>query len=234
MNVARVFIGWDSREPRAWEVAERTLRARASCPVLALPLRLDRITEAGLIQRTRFRDVGGKLWDDVSACFVSTEFAITRFLAPLFGCAGWVLFCDADVVFVGDVAELFALADERYAVMCVKHDYTPRAASKMDGQSQTAYPRKNWSSVMLVNCDHQANRRLTLGLLNTLAGKYLHRYCWLNDEEIGALPPEWNVLVGEQEIPPAPKLLHFTLGGPFTPGWSGAPYDELWNKAAQQ
>ena len=47
--------------------------------------------------------------------------------------------------FLEDVNNLFNLANEKYAVMCVQHDYKPKEGVKMDGKAQTLYPRKNWS-----------------------------------------------------------------------------------------
>ncbi len=98
----------------------------------------------------------------------------------------------------------------------------------MDGQAQLSYPRKNWSSVMLINCDHHAWERVGLGLVNNLKGIDLHRFVFLDDEEIGELPAEWNWLVNVQPKPENPAIAHFTLGGPFIPGWKGAPHDEIW------
>lgn len=104
----------------------------------------------------------------------------------------------------------------------------------MDAQVQTSYPRKNWSSVILWNTDHPANRRLTLHDVNTRPGLWLHQFGWLHDDEIGALPPEWNWLVNVQERPAYPGIAHFTLGGPFTPGWKGAQNDEIWYEASRK
>lgn len=231
MTVARVFMGWDRREVLAYRVAERSLRRRASCPVVVTPLKLERNEHWGLIKRPReLRE--GRLWDAISEAPMSTEFAISRFLVPMLGQDGWVLFCDCDVVFLEDVAELFALADERFAVMCVKHDYQPAEAVKMDGQAQLAYKRKNWSSVMLFNCGHAGNARLTYTAVNKLPGRNLHGFCWLADHEIGELPPAWNWLVGVQPKPPAPRLAHFTLGGPWFEDWPGAEHDEIWTSEA--
>ena len=153
---------------------------------------------------------------------------------PILAQSGWALFTDSDVVFFADVAELLEIADPRFAVMCVQHSYAPNTHTKMDGQIQTRYPRKNWSSVMLFNCDHPANRRLSLVDVQERRGFDLHQFYWLNDAEIGALPPEWNWLVGEQMRPQVPKIAHFTLGGPFTPGWQGGEFDSLWYEEKQR
>jgi len=198
--------------------------------VQVIPLVLKELQQDGYIQADRFQTIGGKIWDSVSEAYCSTEFAITRFLVPIVAHSGWVLFCDCDVVFLDDPAKLLELADDRFAVMCVKHDMKVEHNIKMDGQEQVAYPRKNWSSVMLVNCDHPANLRMTVGMVKEIPGRFLHRFCWLKDEEIGDLPPEWNWLVGVQPKPEAPKLAHFTLGGPWIPGWAPQAHDELWSE----
>jgi lipopolysaccharide biosynthesis glycosyltransferase len=158
----------------------------------------------------------------------STEFAISRFLVPMLAQTGWALFADCDVVFLDDVTKLLDIADPRYAVMCVQHAAQIGPTQKMNGQAQQAYSRKNWSSVMLFNCDHPANRRLSLVDVQERRGFDLHNFYWLNDSEIGALPAEWNWLVNVEQEPLHPKIAHFTLGGPFTAGWEGADHDTLW------
>jgi len=135
-----------------------------------------------------------------------------------------------------DIAELFAQADDTKAVMCVQHDYAPKEATKMDGQRQTVYPRKNWSSMMLINCGHPANKRLNIDLVNEkeLNGAYFHRFSWLggNDDLIGELSPEWNWLVGHYEEPKdgTPKLLHYTEGGPWFENYRDCDYNQEWKQ----
>jgi hypothetical protein len=99
---------------------------------------------------------------------------------------------------------------------------------KMDGQVQSYYQRKNWSSVILWNCDHPAHKRLTLELLNSAPGRDLHRFCWLKDEEIGSLAPRWNYLVDVEPRPSSPAIYHFTLGGPWFDKWAGGSEDKTW------
>lgn len=223
----KVFIGWDEREQEAYEVAEHSLRAQASCDVDVEPLKAEELFQRRMLWRpitTAVRQVR----DHLSDAPQSTEFATSRFLVPLLHRTGWALFTDCDVVFLGDVAELEQYCDPKYAVLCVKHNHRPAAETKMDGQIQTAYPRKNWSSVCLWNCDHVANARLDLGMVNWWPGILLHRFSWLKDEEIGELPPEWNWLVGEQPRPENPKIAHFTSGGPWLPDWGKHDHDEVW------
>lgn len=226
----RVYIGWDPREQQAYDVAEKSLRKHASVPVDVVPLRLQTLREQMMIWR-RFEERDGKLYDCISHAFCSTEFAISRFYVPLLTHSGWSLFVDSDVVFLDDVAKLFALADDRYAAMCVQHPPQEESGTKMDGQVQQTYPRKNWTSVVLWNASHAANRCLHLGVLNNTPGRDLHRFCWLNDEYVGALPAEWNWLVGVQEKPAKPAIAHFTLGTPDMIGDDNCPFAEIWREA---
>lgn len=159
---------------------------------------------------------------------MATEFAISRFCVPFLQTSGWALFVDCDVLCLADIGELFALADDRYAVMVVKHDHQPTEATKMDGQVQTGYPRKNWSSVVLWNCAHEGHFRLTKERLNRWPGRDLHAFKWLEDEQIGALPEAWNHLVGISQG--EANMLHYTNGGPFLENWQGGPLDTVWLK----
>jgi hypothetical protein len=161
----------------------------------------------------------------------STEFTYTRFLTPaLAGFEGWALFCDSDFLWLGDIAGLVEYTRTPKAVFCVQHDYTPKETVKMDGAVQTAYPRKNWSSLMLFNCDHPSVKQLTPEVVNRETGAYLHRIQWAADDEIGALPVEWNWLEGWNEKPAigTPKAVHFTRGGPWFEQWQDVDYGDIW------
>lgn len=227
----KVFIGYDQGEQVAYQVAVKSLLAHSSQPVEVTPLEIDRLADFGLLRRPT--DRRGSIYDIHSNAPCSTDFAISRFLVPHLAQTGWALFVDCDVVFMDDIAKLFALADPDKAVMVVKHQMQVETSTKMDGQLQTVYPRKNWSSVLLYNCDHPANRRLSLQDVNERPGRDLHRFYWLHDAEIGELPAEYNWLVNVQPKPAAPKIAHFTLGGPFTPSWSAQPNDEIWLEASR-
>ena len=230
MKPFRTFVGYDSREHGAWQVAVESLRALASAPVPITSIDLARNEAWGLMLRP-WRIHRGSLWDVVSDAPQSTGFAISRFLAPLLAQEGWALFVDCDVLFLGDVLEVLEHADPRYAVQCVQHPPLLEEGVKMDGCLQVAYPRKNWSSVVLWNVEHPANRKLTLDLINNTPGRDLHRFCWLADEEVGQLPGEWNWLVGVQPRPARPMIAHYTLGGPWLPDWKEAAHDDLWIQA---
>jgi len=179
----RIFIGWDSREPIALK--------HSSIPLEIVPIKLQDLVDRGVYTR------------EVDP-LASTEFTYSRFFTPwLAGYKGWALFCDCDFLFLGDIAGLQAYNDPSKAVYCVQHDYQPKDSVKMDGKVQTSYPRKNWSSCMLFNCEHPSTRQLTPELINSETGAYLHRMQWAADDEIGALPTDYNWLEGWNEKPEA-------------------------------
>ena len=228
-----LFIGYDPREDEAYRVACGSASMRSSVPVAIHKLDADELYRQRLLYRpVDQRD--GRMWDHLSGAAQSTTFATSRFLVPFIHRTGWSLFVDCDVVVLADLAELFALADDRYALMCVQHAPLPESGIKMDGQIQSPYARKNWSSVMLINPAHSAWNRVSVPLINHYPGDLLHRFFWLRDSEIGALPAEWNWLVGIQPKPPTPKLAHFTMGGPWLQNWRGAEHDEIWLTARDE
>lgn len=222
-----VYIGFDQREAEAYRVAEKSL-LRVSPGAVVMPLDAERLAAYGLLRRPQDRRSG--VYDIVSNAPQSTDFAISRFLVPHLCQKGFALFVDADVVFLSPVEDLFALADPSKAVMVVKHEQ-PGGGTKMDGQVQTIYPRKGWSSVTLWNCDHPANRRLSLQDVNERPGRDLHAFFHLHDSEIGDLPDEYNWLVNVTEPSVAPRLAHFTMGGPWLPNWKRSKYDDIWEAA---
>lgn len=224
----RIYIGHDDREADAYAVAERSARDYG-CDVQ--PLYESRLRLSGLL--TRPTDTRGQWFDLNSGAPQSTSFAIARFFVPLLAHSGWALFVDCDVVFMRDPAELLPLMDDRYAVMVVKHPpMTFGSQTKMDGQAQTVYHRKLWSSVMLWNCDHPGNARVNLQMLNQWPGRALHAFNWLADSEIGELPPEWNWLVNVQQKPTSPAIAHYTLGTPNMAGHENDENSDVWLRAS--
>ena len=228
----KIYIGYDSRERGAYDVAVKTLSEYSK--IVPTPLDTERLAAAGLLSRPV--DRRGQNYDIISGAPCATEFAASRFLTPLLAQTGWALFVDCDVVFLSDPEDLLLHADPNKAVHVVKHQQSG-GGLKMDGQVQTQYPRKNWSSVMLFNCDHPANRRLSLRDINERPGRDLHAFYWLADSEIGELAAEWNWLVNVSPKPERPKIAHFTLGGPWLPSWFNTPanhdHDELWLEASR-
>ena len=179
-----VYVGWDSREDIAYQVCEHSIKRRDPGTTVK-PLKQKDMRSDGLYRRDTDK-------------LATTEFTFTRFFIPyLQGYKGWAVFCDCDFVWQVATTELEQYCDDSKAVICVQHDYTPKEGSmKMDGQVQTVYPRKNWSSMVLWNCAHPANKILTPEVLNKESGAFMHRFQWLADSEIGSLPHHYNWLVG--------------------------------------
>ena len=217
-GTAKIFVGYDSREDIAWEVCRHSLQRHADDNLAVIPIRQQPLRELGLYTRA----VDSKS---------STEFSITRFLTPYLAAqSGWAVFCDCDFLFTIDIRQVFEGLDPSKAVYCVQHDYTPAHTIKMDGKQQAAYPRKNWSSFMVFNCDHPDVQALTPEVINSAEPAYLHRFHWVRDAQaIGALDIDWNFLVGEYPKPQqTPRVLHYTVGGPWFEGWQDCDYSELW------
>jgi len=224
----RVFVGLDAKEFAAWSVCARSMRATCTRPLMVEPLDQDALRLAGLYRRG-FDEHDGQRIDWCDGRPFSTEFTFTRFLVPaLCQWRGLALFCDSDFLWRRDVAELFALADPDCAVQVVQHRQRPREQRKMRGQIQESYSRKNWSSLVLWNCAHPANQALTPEVVNMRSGRWLHSFGWLRDDQIGALPAEWNWLEGHDDTDIDPKAVHFTRGTPDMPGYEGAHYADEW------
>ena len=220
----KVFVGYDSREDIAFRVCERSLLKHTSIPLDIWPIKQTDMRERNLYWREH---------DPLS----STEFTFTRFLVPyLMDYKGWALFCDCDFLFRGDIAGIQDYMDGAKAVYVVKHNYNPPERIKMDGAQQTQYPRKNWSSFMLINCGHeQVKKNLTLDMVNTATGLYLHRFQWLTNDVIGELPIAYNYLEGwhNKEDCPNPIGVHFTRGGPWFRDYMHVEYGDEWMKEAR-
>lgn len=218
----KVFIGYDSREDIAYKVAARSMQDRASIELDIEPLVLSDLRRRGIYTREA---------DPLS----STEFSFTRFLVPyLAGYKGWALFCDCDFLFRGDIAAVTDYMDGAKAVFCVQHDYWPTESVKMDNRTQHLYDRKNWSSFMLINCQHPQVLNLTPDVVNKQSGLHLHRFQWLSNDVIGALPCAFNYLEGwhTKDDCPNPIAVHFTRGGPWFNEWQNVEYANEWNKVA--
>ena len=212
-----VYIGYDSREDEAYRVCEFSILENTRSDLRITPLVLADLMEAGLYTRE----------PDEKA---STEFVYSRFLVPhLMGYKDWAMFVDCDFVFTRSLEELWDMRDNKYAVMVVQHNYVPFNDLKMDGRVQYAYPRKNWSSLILFNCKHKSNKALTKYVVNTARPKYLHRFLWLDDKEIGKIPLEWNFLVGEYKpTETLPAGIHYTNGGPWFQNCKKVDYANVW------
>jgi hypothetical protein len=211
--MTRVFIGYDDREAAAFGVLSHSIHARSTEPVSIAPLRLSEL--AGVYRRPR---------DPLQ----STDFSFSRFLTPhLCGYEGWAIFMDCDMLVLDDIAKLWRLRDHRYAVQVVKHVHVPKEEVKFLGAVQTKYAKKNWSSVMLMNCAKCT--ALTPDYVNAASGLELHQFKWLEgDHLIGGIPPAWNHLVGYDAPRRDASLVHYTIGGPYFEGYRDCEYAREW------
>ena len=214
----KIFIGYDPREKIAYHTLVQSIIDNSSEPVSITPIAKKHL--GNIYQRTR-------------SVKESTEFSLTRFLTPyLSGFEGWSIFMDCDMIVTSDIKALWDLKDDQYAIMCVKHDYTPSSERKFLDQIQTVYPKKNWSSVMLFN--NAKCTSLTPEVVQHEDGLFLHQFKWLESEDlIGEIPHTWNFLVGEEEKlanGKLPDLIHYTLGGPYFEDYKGCDYQEVWEE----
>ena len=193
-----IYIGYDPKEALAYHVCTNSIIRHATSPVSFIPLSLNT-----LCNYTETHNDG------------SNQFIYTRFLVPsLQNYKGWAIYIDSDIILKADIAELWNLRDNSKAVMCVHHDYKTTSSFKYFGNKNEDYPRKNWSSVILWNCDHKLNQNLSPRIVQQHPGSYLHRFSWIPDTFIREIPNTWNWLPDEFGTSENAKLIHYTLGVP--------------------
>ena len=214
-----IFVGYDSKEKVAFNTLSYSILKNSSQPIAITPIYLDNIKDTFVRERNNLS---------------STEFSFSRFIIPhLMNYQGWALFMDCDMLMKADIAELWRLRDDKYAVQVCKHDYIPKRATKFLGQTQTVYPKKNWSSFMLLNCKKCTT--LTPDYVNSATGLELHQFKWLESEDlIGELPLEWNWLADEYEYKEDVKNIHYTEGGPYFKGYEATDYADEWFEHYQE
>jgi lipopolysaccharide biosynthesis glycosyltransferase len=209
-----VFIGYDPREAIAFHVCANSIIRHSSQPVQIIPVALN-----------LFREYTETHTDG------SNHFIYTRFLVPyMMEWKGHAIFIDGDMIVRDDIAKLWAMRDPYKDVQVVKHDYQTRMPIKYLGSKNEDYPRKNWSSVILWNCNSYPNRKLTPDYVMKATGAELHRFTWCTDDRIGELPPEWNWLPDEYGANPDAKLLHYTLGTPCFHDFADTPQGSEWHR----
>lgn len=216
-DLLKIFIGYDPVESVAWHTFAHSIFTRSKKPVAIIPVNLSSLNH--IYNRDRNEKQ-------------SNEFSFTRFLVPyLSGYGGYAVFFDCDMLMRCDVHEILDVIDSQpdKAVYVVKHDYIPKDQVKYLDTIQYAYPRKNWSSVVLWNCAHPSNKIINPDYVNTASPMELHRFMWLKDEEIGELDVRWNWLVGEYDNPPETvKNVHWTVGGPYFKEYAKVDFSEEW------
>ena len=201
-NIFKIFIGYDSREKIAYHVLSHSIISNATIPVQITPVNLKNLK---------------RFYKRPKAKNHSTEFSISRFLAPyLSNYQGLSLYLDCDFIMLGDVAKLLSFVSKKpnKVLWCVKHrKYIPKDKFKFLREKQLPYAKKNWSSFMVFN--NAKCKILTPKFVAKAHGLILHQFKWTKENQIGSLPKNWNILVGEQKIPKKVNALHYTLGGPY-------------------
>ena len=216
-KLLNIFIGFDQKEAIAYHTFVQSLIEKSSVPLSIVPLAENNLN-----------------FYDESHSDGTNKFTYSRFLIPyLMDYNGWAIFVDGDMVCLSDIKELISYFDPKYAVSVVKHDYKTKQKLKYFGQKNEDYPRKNWSSVIIWNCSHPKNRQLNPSFINNKEGSFLHRFKWLNDQEIGDLPKSWNWLAIEYPEKDNLKLIHYTLGTPCFKDYANTSLSEFWKKAYQ-
>ncbi len=209
-----VFVGFDQLEAIAYHVFCQSVLEKSTSLINFTPL---------AHQNLNFF----KNHDDGS-----NKFIYSRFLTPFLNeYSGWAIFADGDMVCNHDITELWNLKDPSKAVQVVKHEYKTKKTVKYLGNKNEDYPRKNWSSLVLWNCEHPANKILTPEFIQDKPGSFLHRFSWLDDSQIGELPIEWNWLAIEYPNNPAAKIIHYTLGTPCFKEYSTTSQADIWQQA---
>ena len=208
----KIVIGFDQRESIAFHTFIQSIIEKSSLPVSFIPLAINALKGYKETHTDK-----------------SNDFIYSRFLSPhLNAFEGWAIFADGDMICQADIKELWDLRDESKALLVVKHDYQTKAHKKYLGNINENYPRKNWSSVILWNCAHPKHKILTPEFIASQTGKYLHRFSWLDDNDIGELPKEWNWLAIEYPENKNAKLIHYTLGTPCFKEYKNTEMADIW------
>ena len=213
-----IVVGFDQRESIAYHTFTQSIIEKASLPVSFIPLAINTLKDYKETHADK-----------------SNDFVYSRFLTPyLNNYKGWSIFADGDMICQTDIKELWALRDESKALLVVKHDYQTKAHQKYLNNTNENYPRKNWSSVILWNCAHPKHKTLTPDFIANQTGKYLHRFSWLDDSDIGELPPEWNWLAIEYPENTKAKLIHYTLGTPCFKDYRETEMSDAWHQTQKR
>lgn len=208
----RIYIGYDSKEPIAYHVLAHSLISKSTRPLEICPLALNQL------DGHYYRNDRG-----------STDFTFSRFLVPkLSDFKGVSIFMDCDMLAQVDIGTIQRDIDRQpdKAVLVCKHEYVPKSSTKFLGQTQTTYPKKNWSSFIIFRNDRC--KALNSKYVNSASPMDLHRFNWLQEEEVGSLPLDWNWLVGEYEPNPKARMLHWTNGGPWFEDTQNTDHADLW------
>lgn len=209
----RLFAGYEPLEALGFFVFAHSVFSRASRPVAMTPL-----TANGLPHG-------------------SNSFTLSRFLVPaLCNFRGRAIFADAsDMLMEEDVAKLDDLFNPLFAVQLVKHPkYKTRHPVKYRGTELECenrdYDRKNWASLMLINCEHRAWVGMTPEVIASKPPLHWLQFERFPEESIGEIPACWNVLADEGHETEGAKVLHWSSGIPCFNEYLNAPASRDWWK----
>lgn len=215
IDLIKLVVGFDQRESIAYHVFCQSVIQKSTQPISIHPLSINTISFYNELHTDR-----------------SNAFTYSRFLTPyLMNFQGWAIYADGDMVCQDDISLLWALRDNSKAVQVIKHDYQTKNSTKYLNNINVNYPKKNWSSVIIWNCEHPKNKCLSPELISSSDGKFLHRFMWLDEEDIGELPVEWNWLAIEYPHNPNAKLIHYTLGTPCFNDYFESEMSDEWHRA---
>ena len=214
-EIVDIVVGFDQRESVAYHTFTQSVIENSTIPVRFLPLSMSSLSNYKEVHKDG-----------------SNEFIYSRFLVPyMMNFKGWAIYADGDMVCLEDIKKLWNLRDNKYAVQVVKHDYKTKITEKYWGNKNEDYPRKNWSSLILWNCEHKSHKVLTPDFIENQSGAFLHRFSWIKDEEIGSIDKEWNWLAMEYEEKESIKLIHYTIGTPCFKEYEKTSLSSYWKKS---
>ena len=214
-EIADIVVGFDQKEAVAYHTFTQSVIEKSSMPMRFMPLSIGSLTNYKEVHKDG-----------------SNDFIYSRFLVPyLMKFKGWAIYADGDMVCLKDIKKLWDLRDDKFAVQLVKHDYKTKIKTKYWGNKNEDYPRKNWSSLILWNCEHQAHKKLTPEFIQKQTGAFLHRFSWIKDEEIGEIEKEWNWLAMEYEEKKDMNLIHYTIGTPCFEEYQNESLSSFWKKS---
>jgi len=214
-EIVDIVVGFDQRESVAYHTFTQSVIENSTIPVRFLPLSMSSLSNYKEVHKDG-----------------SNDFIYSRFLVPyMMNFKGWAIYADGDMVCLEDIKKLWNLRDNKYAVQVVKHDYKTKITEKYWGNKNEDYPRKNWSSLILWNCEHESHKILTPDFIQNQSGAFLHRFSWIKDEEIGSIDKEWNWLAMEYEEKKSINLIHYTIGTPCFKEYENKSLSSYWKKA---
>lgn len=232
-----VFIGYDDREQMEFKTCRESILDNASRPVSIYPLKHRVLRDIGLFKREWKINSQGIMEDVDDQRPFTTHFSHSRFCVPLY--ARYLglretdvpIFMDSDFVVLQDIYKILPeIENNEEALWVVKHDYSPTNTTKMDGQPQSTYSKKLWSSFMAYNLSSSLCGP-SLGEVNEKPGSWLHSFSWLpSDDFIGSLNEGWNFIPNHSEpriLDGDIKAIHYTEGTPEMK--PGCKYSAVYN-----